>query len=45
MEALLAGGTKLCAPGDQGFTSWLGGIWKQRVPLCGGSTDSAFLLT
>ena len=45
MEGLLAGGTDLCVPGDEAFTAWLRGIWKQRVALCGGSTDSAFLLT
>ena len=45
MEALLAGGTDLCAPGDEAFTSWLGEIWKQRVALCGGPSGSAFLLT
>lgn len=45
IDALLAGGTELCAPGDEPFTSWLGRIWKQRVAVCGGSTESAFLLT
>ena len=45
LEALLAGGTELCAPGGEPFTSWLGRIWKQRVAVCGGSIESAFLLT
>ncbi len=45
LEALLTGGTGLCAPGDEAFTTWLAGVWKQRVARCGGSEESAFLLT
>ncbi len=47
LEALLTGGTELCAPRDESFTSWLGRIWNQRVALCGDNDDaeSPFLLT
>lgn len=47
LEALLTGGTELCAPRDESFTSWLGGVWNQRVARCGGGGDaeSPFLLT
>ena len=47
LEALLTGGTELCAPNDESFTSWLGGVWNQRVLRCvgGGGDESPFLLT
>lgn len=45
LEALLAGGTELCAPGDEPFRSWLGRVWKQRVARCEPAGESAFLLS
>ena len=45
LDALLTGGTELCAPSDEPFTDWLSRIWKQRVAVCGGSDEGAFLLT
>ena len=35
LDALLAGGTDLCAPGDPTFLEWLGGVHKSRVASCG----------
>ena len=34
LEALLAGGTDLCAPSDSRFRDWLEGVWKRRVGPC-----------
>ena len=44
LEALLAGGTGLCAPSDASFQEWLAGIYKQRVAPCtGGGASMAYL--
>ncbi len=45
LEAFLAGGTELCVPGDEPFTSWLGRVWRQRVARCEAASESAFLLS
>ncbi|MXX56090.1 MAG: hypothetical protein F4106_09085 [Gemmatimonadetes bacterium] len=34
LEALLAGGTDLCAPPDAGFQGWLNGVHKRRIRSC-----------
>ncbi|MYB05916.1 MAG: hypothetical protein F4Y24_06145 [Gemmatimonadetes bacterium] len=34
LEALLAGGTDLCAPSDAGFQGWLNGVHKRRIRSC-----------
>ena len=34
LEALLAGGTDLCAPPDPGFQAWLEGVHSRRVAAC-----------
>ena len=34
LEALLAGGTDLCAPPDPGFQAWLEGVHRRRVAAC-----------
>ena len=42
---LLAGGTKLCAPTDPGFQSWLDGVYKRRIVPCGNGGPSMAYLT
>ena len=39
LEALLAGGTELCAPSDPGFQAWLRAIHRRWVATC--ASDSA----
>ena len=46
LAELMLGGTKLCAPDDDDFTTWLDGVAKRRVPSCEGLGDgSAAYLT
>ena len=35
LYALVAGGTKLCAPTDSDFQTWLEGVYKRRIASCG----------
>ena len=34
LDALLAGGTDLCAPADPGFQAWLEGVHRRRIAPC-----------
>ena len=44
LDALLAGGTNLCAPLDPDFQTWLEGVYKRRVAPCGdGEPPMAYL--
>ena len=44
LDALLAGGTGLCAPTDSGFQSWLGQVYKRRIAPCSaGDPPMAYL--
>ena len=43
LDALLAGGTELCAPADSDFQVWLEGIHKRRVADCKGDLPMAYL--
>ncbi len=44
LDALLAGGTDLCAPTDPGFQSWLGQVYKRRIAPCSmGDPPMAYL--
>ncbi|MYK00813.1 MAG: hypothetical protein F4037_02485 [Gemmatimonadales bacterium] len=45
LEALLAGGTDLCAPPDPDFQAWLRTFHKRRIASCGigGTTTMAYL--
>ncbi len=45
LEALLAGGTDLCAPSDARFLDWLEGVWKRRVARCAHSSPPMAYLT
>ena len=44
LDALLAGGTDLCAPSDAGFQAWLEGVYKRRIAPCvAGDPPTAYL--
>ncbi len=44
LDALLAGGTDLCAPTDAGFQNWLEGVYKRRIAPCSaGDPPMAYL--
>ena len=44
LDALLAGGTGLCAPSDPGFQAWLEGVHKRRISPCvAGDPPMAYL--
>ena len=44
LDALLAGGTGLCAPTDLGFQTWLDGVYKRRIAPCvAGNPPAAYL--
>ena len=44
LEALLAGGTGLCAPSGAGFRAWLDGVHKRRIESCvDGDAPMAYL--
>ena len=43
LDALLAGGTDLCAPTDAGFQDWLEGVYKRRIAPCVGEPPTAYL--
>ena len=43
LDALLAGGTGLCAPTDPGFQAWLDGVYKRRIAPCAGDPPMAYL--
>ena len=44
LDALLAGGTGLCAPSDPGFQAWLEGVHKHRIAHCvAGDPPMAYL--
>ena len=45
LEALIAGGTGLCAPGDTGFQTWLATVYHRRITPCGGSDPPMAYLT
>ena len=45
LDALLAGGTGLCAPPDPGFQAWLQGVHKRRIVACGsGDPPTTYLI-
>ena len=43
LDALLAGGTGLCAPTDQGFQAWLNRIYRRRIAPCTADPPLALL--
>ena len=44
LEALVAGGTNLCAPSDPDFVAWLEGVHTRRIVRCrGGEPPMAYL--
>ena len=44
LDALLAGGTDLCAPADRDFQAWLEGVQKRRIKPCAeGGPPAAYL--
>ena len=43
LDALLAGGTDLCAPTDPGFQAWLEGVHKRRIAPCAGDPPMVYL--
>ena len=43
LDALLAGGTRLCTPPDPGFRAWLKGVHKRRIVVCGAGNPPAYL--
>ena len=45
LEALLAGGTDLCAPPDPGFQAWLERVHRRRVAACANGDPSMAYLT
>ena len=45
LDALLAGGTHLCAPSDAGFQTWLAGVYKRRIAPCVAGIPPAAYLT
>ena len=45
LEALLAGGTDLCAPVDPRFQTWLSRVHKRRIRPCEGEGESIAYLT
>ena len=44
LEALLAGGTELCAPPEPGFTDWLERVPNRWVARCEGELPTAYLV-
>ncbi|MYI46655.1 MAG: hypothetical protein F4123_09825, partial [Gemmatimonadetes bacterium] len=45
LDALLAGGTGLCAPTDPDFQTWLDGVFKRRIAPCAeGNPPAAYLV-
>ena len=44
LEALLAGGTALCAPPEPGFAAWLKGVPNRWVARCQGELPTAYLV-
>ncbi len=45
VEALLAGGTQLCAPSDPGFQAWLETVHKRRLKPCAeGDPPAAYMV-
>ena len=45
LDALMLGGTDLCAPREGGFPEWLAGVETTRVVFCGSDATSAAYLT
>ena len=45
LEALLAGGTELCAPSNPDFQAWLEGVHKRRIARCAAGEPAAAYLT
>ena len=45
LEVLLASGTDLCVPMEGGFRTWLAGMHKRWIPMCGDASLSAAYLT
>ena len=45
LDLFLAGGTKLCAPSETDFETWLGGIWRHRIDRCPEASASTAYLT
>ena len=43
LEAILAGGTQLCAPPDPGFQAWLARVHSRRVTPCNPAPTAAYL--
>ena len=44
LDALLAGGTDLCAPNDPAFQAWLDGVYRRRIAPCiEGDAPAAYL--
>ena len=43
LEALLAGGTALCAPSEAHFVAWLHRVPKRRITSCAGEATDAYL--
>jgi hypothetical protein len=44
MDVLLAGGTDICAPNDDGFRRWLGRIAERWVKMCERVSPTAYLI-
>ena len=45
LEALLAGGTGLCAPSDPDLQAWLATVYRRRIAVCEGGGGSMAYLT
>ena len=45
LEALLAGGTGLCAPSEPDLQAWLATVYRRRIATCGGGGGSMAYLT
>ena len=45
LEAILAGGTRLCAPSDPNFQAWLAGVHSRRITPCNSAAAIAAYLT
>ena len=43
LDALLAGGTSLCAPSDSSFAAWLRGVPRRRIAACTAEAHAAYL--
>ena len=44
LDALLVGGTGICAPADDGFLAWLEGVHRRRVSICARPESMAYLV-